>query len=364
MLKQLIFSLSLLLVISASAFGQITISTNDFMPAPGTSIQYPTDIMMDGTFFNSLRAGSGGPTVWDFSSRFYSTGSTAYSLALGDTPAIDSFPEANLVTMIPSATDTSWIIYKSTSTEFTQLGTVSHVLGMEYPLMYYDIAPDWVFPVSYNDTWISFRHWSSYSTDSYQLSFDTTVHTVDAWGTAKYKTNSIPCLRVIDEKRVTVNTYDNSDHLLGSTTQDVTMISFVTTGFDILASATKLTFGSFDSYSSTVTGHFIDVTSDVEDENTGTLPTGFSLSQNYPNPFNPDTKMSLSVPERSHVKLTVYDVLGREVATIVDKVLPAGSYTATWDGKNRSGEQVASGIYFYNLITDQYRTTRKMVLLK
>lgn len=88
-------------------------------------------------------------------------------------------------------------------------------------------------------------------------------------------------------------------------------------------------------------------------------PSVFSLGQNYPNPFNPTTQIDYNVPESSHVTLRVYDVLGREVATLVNGEKTAGSYEATFNG-----ERLPSGVYFYTLKAGSYAATKKMTLLK
>ena len=91
----------------------------------------------------------------------------------------------------------------------------------------------------------------------------------------------------------------------------------------------------------------------------GELPKGFSLSQNYPNPFNPFTSIKFDIPNTLYVKLTIYNLLGKEVAVLVNKKLNAGSYEVDW---NASG--VPSGVYFYKLETEEYNATREMILTK
>lgn len=87
--------------------------------------------------------------------------------------------------------------------------------------------------------------------------------------------------------------------------------------------------------------------------------SGFNLSQNYPNPFNPTTIINYSIPKTSFVSLKVYNVLGKEVAVLINEVKPAGNYNAEFN----SGK-IASGIYFYRIIAGQFSSTRKMILLK
>ncbi|HTY12478.1 MAG TPA: T9SS type A sorting domain-containing protein [Bacteroidota bacterium] len=90
-----------------------------------------------------------------------------------------------------------------------------------------------------------------------------------------------------------------------------------------------------------------------------TVPMAFSLSQNYPNPFNPASKIEFTIQSSGYTTLKVYDVLGREVATLVNEVKAPGSYTATFDGS-----KLSSGIYFYTLRAGSFTATKKMLLLK
>jgi len=97
----------------------------------------------------------------------------------------------------------------------------------------------------------------------------------------------------------------------------------------------------------------------VEEDENEFLPVAFNLSQNYPNPFNPATTITYQIPEREFVTIKVYDILGREVATLVNEEKPAGSYEIQF---NASG--LTSGIYFYQLKAGSYSETKKMILLK
>ncbi|MDP1993647.1 MAG: T9SS type A sorting domain-containing protein [Ignavibacteria bacterium] len=89
------------------------------------------------------------------------------------------------------------------------------------------------------------------------------------------------------------------------------------------------------------------------------IPTSFSLSQNYPNPFNPETRIQYSVVSAQHVVLKVFDVLGNEVATLVNEEQPAGTYQISFNQK-----QLSSGIYFYQLRAGNFVQTKKMILLR
>ena len=93
-------------------------------------------------------------------------------------------------------------------------------------------------------------------------------------------------------------------------------------------------------------------------------PTKFSLAQNYPNPFNPTTMIRFELPKSSQVKLEIYNVLGEKIRTLFNGAKEAGIYELTWDGKNKDGITMPSGIYLYILIADQHREVRKMILAK
>lgn len=89
------------------------------------------------------------------------------------------------------------------------------------------------------------------------------------------------------------------------------------------------------------------------------LPVTYTLGQNYPNPFNPSTQIEFSIPRNSDVKLIVYDVMGRELSTLVNEKLNAGIYKVNFDAANLS-----SGVYFYKLLTEEFNASGKMLLIK
>ncbi|PKK82082.1 MAG: hypothetical protein CVT49_15495 [candidate division Zixibacteria bacterium HGW-Zixibacteria-1] len=108
-----------------------------------------------------------------------------------------------------------------------------------------------------------------------------------------------------------------------------------------------------------------EVVTDVEDDEHGEgLPYRFELSQNYPNPFNPVTNIEYSIMSRSQVRIEVFNILGKKVATLVDETKPAGTYNVTWDGRDFEGNPIASGIYLYRFTMGEYMETKKMMLVK
>jgi M6 family metalloprotease-like protein len=107
---------------------------------------------------------------------------------------------------------------------------------------------------------------------------------------------------------------------------------------------------------------------DVGEPGNHQLPGSFTLDQNYPNPFNPSTQISYTLGavsgKRQEVNLSIFNLLGQKVKTLVDGPQGAGSYVVTWDGTNLTGNRVASGVYFYRLSRGEQAVTRKMLLVK
>lgn len=94
------------------------------------------------------------------------------------------------------------------------------------------------------------------------------------------------------------------------------------------------------------------------------IPEVFTLHQNYPNPFNPITTISYDLPEETYVNLVIYDILGKEITTLINENKPSGYQSTTWNSRNSLGEAVSAGIYFYQIQTKDFIKTRKLVLLK
>ena len=101
---------------------------------------------------------------------------------------------------------------------------------------------------------------------------------------------------------------------------------------------------------------------DVRDINE--IPKEYTLLQNFPNPFNPTTSITFSIPRSTYVSIKIYNSLGVEVNKLIEREMLVGIHQVTWDGKNIFGQQVSSGVYYYTLLTEAFRQTRKMILLK
>jgi hypothetical protein len=94
------------------------------------------------------------------------------------------------------------------------------------------------------------------------------------------------------------------------------------------------------------------------------VPARYSLSDNYPNPFNPSTTIKFTMPTSGRVKLSIFDLQGRLVSTLVDEEYPVGRHEVIWKGRDNSSRSVSSGTYFYRITTKGFVETKKMLLLK
>jgi flagellar hook assembly protein FlgD len=94
------------------------------------------------------------------------------------------------------------------------------------------------------------------------------------------------------------------------------------------------------------------------------LPKVYALGQNYPNPFNPSTTFNVDIPRVSDVDIKVYDVLGREITTLLSGQQPAGSLRVKWDGRDAHGLTAPTGIYFVRMTADGFTDSRKIMLMK
>ncbi len=105
-------------------------------------------------------------------------------------------------------------------------------------------------------------------------------------------------------------------------------------------------------------------TSGVEEEEGGVIPKSFELYQNHPNPFNNETVIKFNLRKPAEVTMTVFNILGQKVRTLAEGRMNAGTHVASWNGKDERGNNLSSGIYFYQLKTGEAKETKRLVLLK
>ena len=130
-------------------------------------------------------------------------------------------------------------------------------------------------------------------------------------------------------------------------------------GCDWVADSVDYTAAFFNSMDDCIEACFL-----ASNDEINQLPQAFNLYNNYPNPFNPVTTLRYDIPENSHVTITIYDMLGRQVKTLINQTQDAGYKSLIWDATNDYGKPVSAGIYLYQIQAGEYISTKKMVLLK
>jgi len=103
---------------------------------------------------------------------------------------------------------------------------------------------------------------------------------------------------------------------------------------------------------------------DAIDVHKNEIPTAFHLKQNYPNPFNPITTIEYALPKAADVTISVYNIVGQKVATLINSKQAAGFYSIQWNGSDGFGAKVATGVYLYHIHAGNFNKTLKMVLMK
>lgn len=93
-------------------------------------------------------------------------------------------------------------------------------------------------------------------------------------------------------------------------------------------------------------------------------PKKYTLTQNYPNPFNSETKIHFQIPNSDFVSLKIYNIIGQEIKTVIDEKLNAGYHVADWNGQNKNGDMVSSGLYYYQIESGDYKATQRMIFVK
>ncbi|MCP4566145.1 MAG: T9SS type A sorting domain-containing protein, partial [FCB group bacterium] len=107
-----------------------------------------------------------------------------------------------------------------------------------------------------------------------------------------------------------------------------------------------------------------DLSLSVDGDNNPSLSMEYELAANYPNPFNPTTMIAYTLPRQSDVELSVFNLLGQKIAVLAEGSHSAGTHEVVWNGRDMTGQSVASGVYFYRLSTNETTLTKKMLLLK
>jgi Secretion system C-terminal sorting domain len=308
--------------------------------------------------------GNTGQSSWDFSSLTPSWSYTTTCIDLSSSPYSGSFPNSTIcrkytVSIMGFQSD-NWLFNSLDDNGFYLDGnvTATQIIGFSSATTttYTPSEKQLKFPFTYGTSWTQDYSYSTASSTG-GPTVTTNVHlvnTVDAYGSLVLPGGTtVQALRMKREERSTTTSMvgQTSAHFIG-------YVFYTELGSSISVAAADTLQADHGVINVSGAGWVVGNVTGIKKINNSS-PTRFELSQNYPNPFNPTTTIRYQLPNNNLVTLKVYDVLGKELRTLVNEVQNIGSYEVTFDGNGLS-----SGIYFYRLVAGTYSETKKLVLMK
>ena len=328
----------------AVALGQLTVTASDFHSLNGSADSVWNYSSTDSSGLSAIIANSGADRTWDLSKRtFQPLGGTIvrYSSFPDGAPFSNdsAFASCNIVESLgDTASGAAWLYLTLNDNGFYSSGQV--ITGMKTTMV--PQYPSYEFPLTYGSQWNgSYTTTSTYNGSQIGTASVSYINVVDGWGTVITPEGNFSCLRL-----------RNSNESTASGTTITTVSYFFVGKTQTYATITSMSGSSGVSYSRT------EILTGVKEEQP-TEPVNFDLLQNYPNPFNPSTTISYHLASNVFAILKVTDVLGREVATLVNERQNAGDHSVIFDANN-----LPSGLYFYTLEAGTYHATKKFLLLK
>lgn len=351
------------LIFPAALLSQISITSDDILKPVGTQIAQ--EYNASGTVTVDLGT-PGGSKSWNFSAYDLTEMVSGEIVDPAGTPFADDFPTANICYMdSEDASDAEIYSYMNvTNSMWNFLGIGASAAETSY-VNVYDPPRQTPLPIDYQDT---FEQTIEYGDTIGGFIFHTLNRshtTVDAWGSMIIPLGTFDVLRAISYD-TTISTIGLEPFVFVDTT---TSIDYSWFGKDPLYVASVSSMPDETNPNFTEADWVERASGSVgidDDEPQSRIPTAFMLEQNFPNPFNPRTEISFQVAGEAAkpVDLSIYSLRGTKVRTLVSGALDPGTYTVTWDGRSDRGENLPSGVYFYNLTADGESYTRKMILAK
>lgn len=290
---------------------------------------------------------SGANQVWNFSNLTeISTPVSVTYLAPSSGSGSSNFPGATLSQKI----DESWSYIKDQGNAYFSMGMYTEDMLRTYS----DEQKLMQFPFSYNSTFNDTYKALTTAEDMEIYSHGTVTTLADAWGTLTLPSgtyNNALRVKTITNNTDTIVTTGGS-FVFGSTT---TSYSWYVSGVKVPIFGITYIVG--DLFSTKSVSYVTEFSTSIKQNSQ--IADSYKLEQNYPNPFNPSTSINFSITKAGFTSLKVYDMLGKEVATLMNGNLNAGSYTATFDASS-----LPSGVYFYKLQTEGFSEIKKMSLVK
>lgn len=359
-----------LLVRSIFVFAQITLTAKD---APSTTDIY---FVMANAETVAIDLGQPGANrFWDFSKITFTGEDYWRVVEFNSSPFAHRFPTGNLTYKVTEyVKDTTFITYnyaRLTETELTQLGRgVYQIVGKDTSLKEIVVAkrtkPQLNLPVTYGiPDWDSVVEVDTLYGGFKATVIDSNYNRVDAWGTIKTALGELPCLRIRQDHSTMAYVELIPGYKIKYPVEINVNYYWVTNNYGVIATVT----GMSDPQNKPIpdpiysTAKSVNIMTQfltsVKDMISGSAPKEFGLLQNYPNPFNPQTTLRYWISEPGEVTLKVFNVVGQEIATLVNIRQNPGSYEIQWNAGN-----LPAGIYYFRIEMNNQRVTRKGLLLK
>lgn len=339
---------------------QIAVSSQDILGTLGKTQTF--EELTSGTLTIDI-GNTGGPQLWNFAGLvFPARQSVEQYLAPQNTPYQSRFPGANFAYKFTSDLTGAGVVYaylEITNADVKFLGGASVVSGIETfsQVRTYIDSPS--LPMTFGRKWKSALVTTVQAFGLTSIDSAVTESTIDAWGTARLTFGDVECLRTFHAQTDYQTTWQNGQLLRRDTTR-TTSYSWISKNY--LEVADIATVRSQPNSRTVIAGAFSRLISSqtAVREKAVRAPAQFVLAQNFPNPFNPSTKIAFALPTSQKVTLKVFDLAGKEVATLLqNEKKAAGRHEVFFEAKT-----LPSGVYLYRLQAGDFMEAKRMVLLR
>jgi hypothetical protein len=338
---------------AGQAYSQFTI-TADYKPVPGdsTAARYADTTGIE-------HGEPGANQVWNFSNLTVN-GVTfiEYFVTPSSTPYYGLFPNSNLASIQIFSGLSSHHYFRVSDTAFLQLGwidpPVTAIFGNPFVRNHY--------PVYFGSQYISSYNFIITSGNRTEHIWGSKTETCDGFGTIILPSgtyNNTLRIKTTDDEADTIKTGGVVTNIYHNLT---TNYFWCVQGYKFPVFVISYAFYQ-NTYNKNVSYCLTNEPVGIK-QVSASIPNNFCLFQNFPNPFNPSTKIKFQVNEPGHVNLKVFDIMGKEVAELVNEKLQPGEYEVPFNAGLKDNYNLSSGIYYYTLETEKYKETKKMILLK
>ncbi|MEJ2617403.1 MAG: T9SS type A sorting domain-containing protein [Ignavibacteriaceae bacterium] len=349
------------LLVPSFLFAQIQITSNDIANtfAPGKAWQQETS---PDTITMNVGNASGSSQTWTVPANIFSDTTLRINISPANTPYASIFPTATHVQYSNNidfgGNGNKAAVYeylRITPDTMWTLGTVSHVTGPGLDTIYIERVNyiSAIFPLHYGEKFVEGHDSLNFGFGSYMIT-TLNVH-YDAFGTITFPNGTFNALRETLVSKT--DTYVNGSLSNSTKTHTISWLTKADGNFNAYIDTSSQISGDVSIYQPLL--NLVESYPTAVDESTSNIPEKCELFQNYPTPFNPSTTIQYQIPQSALVIIKVYDVLGKEVKTLVNQYQNMGSHEVNFNSGNLS-----SGVYFYQLIAGNFLSTKKMTLLK